>query len=192
MANQPLPTKEERICVALNMLRGLSESDAAVLELMALGQASVEPLRQFVARRDPTGLFQPRCQAVAILAALGARDVLLDLLAHPRAAIDPVEQTGEEAVTSAIARSLSKWPDEEVFSALLDTGRRKPLAGVVEALGNFRCHEAIPIYDAALAEDFSRPAAEDAFRKLGASVAVHLLWLAGVRLPSVELRIGIE
>jgi hypothetical protein len=185
MAYQALWGMEERIRDALRRLRALREGDLAVLDLVELGRVAVDPLRQFVLN-EPGGLFQPRCQAVEALAALGAKEVLLDFLAHPREAVDPVVQTGEEALANAVARSLAKWQDEDVFMALLAAGRHRPLAGIVEALGHFRRSEAIPVYDAALFEDFSRPEAEDAFRKLGRSVAPHLLWLTGVRLPSAE------
>ena len=176
--------QEQRVRQALAKLSGLWEAHLAVVELMAIGSAAVPQLKAFVAAPEPSGIFQPRCEAVGVLGALGAKDVLLDLLSHPREVTNPVEQTGEEAVLSACARCLEKWQDAEVFDCVLASGHRKPLAGVVEALGNYARSEAIPVYDAALAEDFSRAAAEEAFRKLGPSAIPHLISLSQLRLPS--------
>lgn len=168
---------------AIAKLRALREGDLAVLDLISCGDAAVAPLTEFLFAREPSGLFEPRCHAVEALAALSAKDVLMDFLTHPRALSDPVEETGEEAVTNAVARALVKWPDDEVFSLLLSAGRRKPLAGVVEALGEFRREETIPILAAALAEDFPRPEAEEAFRKLGPSACADLVRLANWPTP---------
>lgn len=177
---------EERIHAAIDKLRSLREGDLAVLDLIDYGPAAIGPLRNFLFAREPSGLYQPRCQAVDALAALGARDVLLDFMVHPRTVPDPVEETGEEAVTNAVARALMKWPDEEVFALLLSASRRKVLAGVVEALGCYRRIEAMPALAGALAEDFSRPEAEEAFRKMGAQAGLCLLRLADLRTPSPD------
>ncbi len=186
----------------MNSLRGL---DQAVLVLDACGQAAVEPLCEFLFTRDRSGIFEPRCRAVEVLAALGAKEVLFDFLARfrPRGPIeseleaesreldggreeqllprgecpytnfehrtsnldipDPVEQAGDEAVANAVTRALMKWPGDDVFSLLLETASHKLLAGVVEALGEYRRPEAIPIFVEALGDDFYRPAAEKAF-----------------------------
>lgn len=177
------PEQEERIRQALAKLNGLWEAHLGVVELMAIGSAAVPQLKVFVAAPAPSGIFQPRCEAVGVLGALGAKEVLLDLLAHPRTVTNPVEATGEEAVSNACARGLENWQDEEVFDHLLAAGHQRPLAGVVEALGKYARAEAIPVYDAALGEDFSRAVAEEAFRKLGPSTIPHLISLSQLRLP---------
>ncbi|HUW64990.1 MAG TPA: hypothetical protein VMW83_09890 [Spirochaetia bacterium] len=121
MVNQPLLTTPTcgwvpgRIDDGIARLRALREGDLAVLDLVACGQAAVGPLREFLFARDPSGMFQPRSHAVEVLAALGAKDVLLDFLAHPRDVADPVEQAGEDSVTNAVARALVRWPDDHVF-----------------------------------------------------------------------------
>jgi hypothetical protein len=185
MAQTP-PAIEDRIADAIARLRALRDGDLAVLDLTGCGKAAVEPLREFLFTREPSGLFQARCQAVEALAALGAKDVLCDFLAHPRIVVDPVEQTGEDAVANAAARALIRWPDEDMFSLLMAAANRKLLAGVVEALGNYRRGEALPIFAAALAEDFCRPEAEEAFRKIGSLACPCLLQLADHRTPSLE------
>lgn len=185
MTQAPLAV-ERRIHDAIARLRALHEGDLAVLDLEDCGQAAVEPLREFLFARDPSGIFHPRLQAVEALAALGAKDVLLDFLANARNVTDPVEQAGEDAVTNAVARALIRWPDDHVFSLLLEAACRKLLAGVVDALGEYRREEAVPIFATALGDDFCRPAAENAFRKMGASACPYLLQLVGHRTPSPD------
>ncbi|HLN22865.1 MAG TPA: hypothetical protein VK558_02665 [Patescibacteria group bacterium] len=177
---------ENRVHDAIARLRSLREGDLAVLDLTACGTAAMGPLREFLFAREPSGMFLPRCQAVEALAALGAKEVLYDFLAHPRDVDDPVEQTGEDAVANAAARALIRWPEEAVFSLLLVAAHRKLLAGVVEALGSYRCGMAMPVFAAALAEDFCRPEAEEAFRKIGAPACPCLLQLADYRTPSSD------
>jgi len=144
-------------------------------------------LREFLFARDPSGIFQPRVQAVEALSALGAKDVLCEFLTQLRNVADPVEQTGEDAVANAVARALIRWPNEHVFSLLMAVAHCRLLAGVVEALGTYRRREAMPIFAAALAEDFCRPEAEGAFRKIGAPACSCLLRLADCRTPSPDI-----
>jgi HEAT repeat protein len=164
MTRNPLLTIEDRINNAIDRLKGLREGQIAILDLVACGQAAVEPLSKFLFAYNPSGIFQPRCEAVQALAALGARDVLVEFLSSPRDVIDPVEQAGENAVTNAVARALIKWPDDQVFSLLLE----------------------IPIFAAALGEDFCRPAAEKGFCKIGVSSCPYLLQLAEHRIISAD------
>jgi len=155
-------------------------------DLMACQTAAVEPLRAFLFAREPSGLFQTRCRAVEVLAALGARNVLADFLAHPREVADPVEQAGEDAVMNAVARALMLWPDDHVYGLLLAVSARKLLDGVVEALSPYGRVEAVPVLAAALADDFCRPAAETAFRRMGETACPYLLHLAAGPVPDPE------
>ena len=177
---------QRRIEEGIARLRGLREGDLAVPDLITCGQAAVGPLRAFLFARDPSGIFQPRCQAVEILAALGAREVLVDFLAHPPQFADPVEQAGVDVVTSAVASALVQWPDDDLFPLLLQAVDRKLLPGVVDALGQFARKEAVPVLSAALGEDFCRAAAESGFRRLGTEACPHLLRLAKSRMPSSD------
>ncbi len=97
-----------------------------------------------------------------------------------------MEQAGIDVVTSAVARSLMQWPDDELFSLLLQAAGRKLLPGVVDALGQFGREEAIPVLSAALGEDFCRTAAESGFRRLGTVACPHLLSLAKSALPTPD------
>ena len=177
---------QQRIEQGIDRLRGLREGDRAVQDLIACGRAAIGPLRAFLSERDPSGIFLPRCQAVEVLTTLGAREELLDYLAHPPEEPDPVEQAGIDVVTSAVARALMEWPDDELFALLLQTARHKLLPGVVDALAQFGREEALPVLTAALAEDFCRAAAESGFRRLGDKTCAHLWQLARSPVPSVD------
>lgn len=187
MITQTPSTVKNRIYDAIARLRALREGDQAVHDLVDCGQAAVEPLSEFLFNRDPSGMFQSRCQAVEALADLGAKDVLLDFLTQQRDVADPVEQAGEDAVTNAVARTLHRWPEDRVFLLLLGVAKHKMLTDVVDALGDYRRDEAVPIFAAALGDDFCRPAAENAFRKMGPSVCPYLLHLAESRTPSSDV-----
>ncbi len=175
-----------RIEEGIARLRGLREGERAVTDLIACGQAAVGPLRDFLFARDPSGIFLPRCQAVKVLSALCAKDVLKDYLAHPPNEPDPVEQAGVDVVTSAVARALVQWPDEEIFALLLQAAGRKLLRGVVDALAQFGREETIPILSVALGEDFCRPEAESGFRRLGIRACPHLLQIAKSAVPTQD------
>ena len=119
-----------------------------------------------------------------VLAALKAYDKLRDFLQTPRDVTDPVEQTGEEAVINAAARAVGDLGDRRDLPLLLALLKREHLAGVIEAVGRFRPPEALPYFIEALADDFSRPPAEGAVRKLGLAAQDALFRCAVRRDPS--------
>jgi hypothetical protein len=166
--------KHPHVSVLLAQLESLVDGPTAVLRLAARGPEAVQPLRRFLLEGRITSLFQPRCRAVDALAALGARDVLLEYLAHPRVVSDPVRRQSEDAVESAAARALAVWPSEEVFDVLLERARDRPLPGLVEALGTFRRVEAVPVLIHALEDDLCRLPAEEGLRALGQTAAPAL------------------
>lgn len=173
-----------RVAEGISRLRGLRDGDQAVLDLISCGEAAIGPLREFLFERDPSGIFLPRCQAVEVLSALAAKDVLTDYLAHPPEEADPVEQAGIDVVIGAVARALIQWPDDQLFALLLQAAGRKLLPGVVDALGQFGRDEAVPVLTAALGEDFCRSGAEAGFRRLGTNACSHLRRLAKSPVPT--------
>jgi hypothetical protein len=160
----PLP---HDVRLAIARLKSLHDGDVGVAEVTACGGRAVEPLHALLLERERSGLYQTRCRAVDALAALGARDVLVDFLSTTREAKDPVERLGDEAVINAAALALARECEERVFDLLMTIIRRQPLPGVIGALGAFRRPEAIPFLVAALAEDDCRQAAASALMKLG-------------------------
>ncbi|MGA9138117.1 MAG: HEAT repeat domain-containing protein [Methylovirgula sp.] len=173
-----------RAAEVVDKLRSLEEGHRALVEVVAYGSGAVPALRALLLEREPDGLFQPRCLAVAALAALQAYGVLIEYLSTLRARRDPVEQVGDDAVINATARALADRREEHVFELLLSLAEARLRPGVIEALGTFRRAEALPYFVAALADDDSRPAAEAALRNLGAAASQALMTVA--TFPAAE------
>jgi len=171
---------------AIQKLTSLHEGDLAVADVVACGERAIPALRKILFARDPSGLYEARRRTVEALAKLGALDSLIDFLRAPHDVSDPVEQTGEEAVVNAAARTLADFRDERVIPLLLELTHHHPLAGVVEALGKLRRAEALPYFIQALAEDFTRRAAEIAIRKLGPRPRAALLETACLSFGPLE------
>jgi len=176
-----LPWMPEDVRKAIRKLKSLHDGDIGVIEAIACGERAIPSLSAILFAREPSGLYETRRRAVEALAALGAHDILREFLHTPRAISDPVELTGEEAVINAAARILGKLCDPRDLTLLLSLLRKKPSAGVIEAVGRFRCLEALPFFVEALAEDFYRPAAETAIRALGARPRAGLVRAAADR-----------
>jgi hypothetical protein len=168
---------------AIGKLTSLHDGDIGVIETVACGRRAIPGLRAVLFAREPSGVYEARRRAVEALAQLHAFDVLIEYLRAPRDVADPVEHTGEEAVTNAAARALAGSNDDRVIPLLLELTERSPLAGVVESLGRLRRVEALPYFIEALAEDFTRPAAEVAIRTLGPQARAVLLGAATTRSP---------
>ena len=163
--------------------QSLHGGERAMAALVAYGQKVVPALREILFARDPSGIYQPRCWAVQALAKIGARRVLLEFLNYTNETQNPVERFGDEAVINTAARAVAAWQDEETFACLMRLTERGCLAGVVDALGEFRREETIPIFIHALGEDFCRASAERALKKLGAAARFALLQTVNERLP---------
>jgi hypothetical protein len=173
-----------RLVKDLDLLR---EGEQAVRKLVACGVEAIGPLKEFLFQGRPSGIYEPRRRAVAALASLGAKDVLIEYLLLDKQIPDPVARFGEEAVENAAARALAAWRTEDVFLVLLEVSRRRLLAGVVEALGDFGRMEAVPYLDRALEDDMCGAAAEEAFRKIGQAAGPALVLSALTPLPSLEV-----
>jgi len=175
---------DPEIEVAIKKLKSLHNGDLAFLDVVALGRRAVPALREVLFERDPSGLFEVRCRAVHALAAVGARNVLLEFLRLPHDARDPVERLGNDAVINAAARVVAKCREEHVFQLLLTLAKHRLLPGVIAALGEFQRPQAIPYLVDALAEDECRLAAEIALVKLGHSARPALAQIKTRSRPS--------
>jgi len=165
-------------------LDSLNTGKHAAERLVECGPSAVEPLRRFLFEGIPRKIFQPRFWAVAALARLGAKGVLLEYLLQIREIPDPEDRFGEEAVESAAARFLSAWPGEDIYQSLLKLSERRMLLGLIDALAEFKRPEAIPYFERALEDDFYRSAAEEAFLKIGAASCATLASSAVTPRPS--------
>ncbi len=173
---------------AIDKLSSLQAGDLGLVETVACGRKTIPALRHLVFEREPSGLYETRRRAVEALARLGANGVLIDFLeaSLAREIRDPVEWTGEEAVINAAARALAEAGDARAVPVLLDVVHQHLAAGVIEALGKFGCIEALPRFIDALADDFTRPAAERALRRMGPRARAALLAAAHLRVPTRE------
>jgi HEAT repeat protein len=169
----------KQIQIWIDRLTSLVDGSQASAQLAGFGPAAIAPLKQFLLSGAPNGIFQPRQWAVEALGILGAKDVLLEYLAHDDPIPDPVTRQGEDAVRSTAARLLARWRTDEVFEILLSLTNKRVLPGVISALGEFRRAEALPRLEQALEDDIGRPAAEEAFAKFGAAATDILVSTVG-------------
>ena len=164
----------------------LKEGAGAVAKLIACGHSAIEPLRKFLLAGEPRVLYHTRRWAVEALAGLGARDILLEYLKQEREIPDLAVRLGEEAVKSAAAQKLIKWPSEEVIQVLIGIAQERSLPGALEALGELKRPEAIPFLIEALEDDVCRPVAEDALRKIGRPAESALIQATITSYPNRE------
>lgn len=177
---------DEEIHQFVSELDSLNGSELTAAILIGCGPRAIPPLREFLLRGRPQGIYQPRLRAVEVLAELGAKNVLLEYLRQRRPIPDPVVRFGEDAVRSTAARLLARWRTDEVLVTLLELGEKQVLPGLVETLGEFRRVEALPLLLKALEDDVCRRSAEDALRKIGDSARPTLIEAATQALPSAE------
>jgi hypothetical protein len=177
----------EEVYRLIGELNSLYRGEEAVASLVGLGPVAIEPLSKFLLEGKPRKVFQPRLWAVKALARLGGRDVLIAYLFQEKETADPEESFGEEAVESAAARFLAAWPNEDTYQLLLKLSERRMLIGLIDALAEFKTSEAIPYFERALEDDFYRPAAENAFLKLGAMACDALSRSAVTPYPSSSM-----
>jgi HEAT repeat protein len=172
----------------IERLKARYDAGRAALELITLGAEAIPPLKGFLFRREPSGLYQPRVHAVFALAALNAEHVLIEFLRNaPRVDIsDPVERSGEDAVIDAAGRALAHRRDNECHAVLIGIAEWRSLPGVIEVLGEMRRESAIPFLITGLASDFCRDAAEGALTRIGAAARPALIELVLNPIPSVE------
>jgi hypothetical protein len=158
---------QSEIKLRIERLTSLVDGHEASMELVCFGAAAIGPLKHFLFEGVPSGIFQPRQWAVEALAALGAKDVLLEYLRHNNPMSDPVVREGEDAVRNTAARLVAHWKTDDVFDLLIGLARTRTLPGVIAALGSFQRKEVLPILERALEDDVARPAAEEALAGFG-------------------------
>lgn len=180
------PGRDTEISSCMQELDSLKTGAGAVAKLIACGCLAIKPLRQFLLTGEPGVVYQTRRWAVDALAGLGARDVLLEYLKQERDIPDPAVWMGEEAVKSAAAQKLVRWPSEEVIQVLIGIAQERFLPGALEVLGELKILPAVPLLVAALKDDFCRSPAEEALRKIGLPAAPALIQVAITPYPNRE------
>jgi len=174
----------DKIHFYIEKLNSLKEGEGAVAELIACGRSAIEPLRQYLLEGKPSVVYHSRCWAVEALGGLGAKETLLEYLQQKKNIADAAIRMGEEAVESAAARELIRWPGEEVFRVLLGIAQERCLPGVLEILAEFKKSEAIPFLVKGLEDDIGRRSAEEALRKIGSPAEPDLIRAAVSALPN--------
>lgn len=177
---------DRRVRELMDQLDSLIDGEAAAARLVACGRAAIEPLRRFLVDSRPRGVARPRCWAVQALAGLGAKDVLIDYLQSDAVIEDPVVRLAEEAVQRTAARALTAWRTDDVFEILLTLAIRRPIPGVIEALGEFERRDAVPVLLHALEDDFCRPWAETALDRVADRDRDLLIRSALLPLPTAD------
>lgn len=162
-----MTARRGRVQRLIDELYSLKRGKDAVEGLVRCGPAAIMPLRLFLLEGRPRKIFQPRLWAVEALARLGAKGILVEYLLQEKEIPDPEDRFGEEAVESAAARFLSSWRSQNDYQVLLKLSERRMLLGLIDALAEYKRPESIPYFERALEDDFYRPAAENAFLKLG-------------------------
>ena len=162
----------------IELLESVLAGDRAVEELLALGPQVVPDVARFLLESPPRSLALPRCRAVRVLGELGACAALLMYFHQYWKPADASVLLAEDAVRSAAAQALLHCASAEVFPTLLEAVRDRATGGLVEAVGEFRRPEALPILFELLEDDLCCEQAKTALRKVrqaAQSFAVLLL-----------------
>lgn len=191
-------TTENEIVRLVQNLSSLEAGERALTKLVEYGGQAIGPLKRFLFEGAPSVVHQPRRWAVEALAAIGAKDALIQFLKLHKDISDPAVRLSEELVEDSAAKAVASWPTSGVFETLMGCAIPHPRLGLVEALGAFSNIEAIPYFISALGDDACRSAAEDALRNLGSRAEIALLTGALTRIPpdgeestaSLKRRIG--
>lgn len=176
--------EERDIDQLVQRLNSLHDEYQAVASLIGYGRAAVPALKRFLFAGKPGVVYQPRRAAVEVLGALGAKDVLIEYVTWEKNIADPAVRMAEEAIENAAARELARWRTRDVLETLLGFALTHSRTGVIEALGQFACPEAIPYFLHALEDDLREAAAENALRTLGRRAELALAVAARTALPS--------
>lgn len=180
-----MDSSEDQAARLILALDDLIDGERAIPALIALGPSAIPPLRRFLIERDPTTVYHPRRWAVRALAALDAREVLVEYLLSPHHP-DPEIRLAEEAVRNAAILEFLRWPDRATIRFLLELSQRYMLPALAEVFGSLRVEEAIPFLDRSLEDDVCRPAAETALAAIGEPARAPLLLSLDYRMPTAE------
>jgi hypothetical protein len=157
---------DQSIQEAISELDSLIGGESAVERMVAFGQQAIPHLEHFLLARPPRTISIPRARAVHALGELGAYSVLLKYFERYEKPGDAAVLFAEDAVRSAAGKELARVRREEVYHVLLDTARQRATSGLVQALGEFRRHESVPLFFELLEDDLCRNDALTELRKV--------------------------
>jgi HEAT repeat protein len=166
----PSQMSEKQIGDLVESLDSLQDGDLASDMLVACGKNAIPYLSDFLLNRPPRTISLPRCRAVRALGELGACSTLVAYFKQYARPQDGAVLFAEDAVRSAAARELARYPSAEIFWVLLEAARDRATGGLVLALGDFHRPEAVPVLFEVLEDDFCREDAKKSLRKLPEAV----------------------
>lgn len=149
----------------IGALESLTDGELAVDILVACGSRTVPFLSHALLDAPPQSIAASRCRVVRALGALGEKPILLQYLRNWTRPTDPAVTMAEDAVRSAAAKELLRWPSQEVFDVLLMCIRDRASLGLVEALGAFGRAEAVSVLFHVLLDDICGNAAIEMLRR---------------------------
>lgn len=159
-------TPEQEIERLIGELDSLQDGGMAADMLAARGKRAVPYLEDFLLRGSPRTISLPRCRAVHVLGDLGARSVLISYFKQYTHPTDSAVLFAEDAVRSAAAQELTRYPSGEVFRVLLDAAWQRATGGLILALGKYQRPESVPLLFHILEDDLCREDAMNCLRKM--------------------------
>lgn len=194
MTNWPNETREQMIDRLIGALNSLHDGDLAAEELILCGKSAIPSLEDFLLNSHPRTISVPRCRAVRALGELGAHSTLINYFRNYERPQDSAVLFAEDAVRSAAARELARYPSADVFRVLLDAAWQRVTGGLIIALSEFQRLETVPLFFQVLEDDLCREDAMNGLRKFPDAVRqfgiLSIRGLTGVTLdgPSAICR----
>lgn len=186
MINTP-PSETTAIARWVTLLESIRDGENATEQLIAIGKASIPYLERFLLDSPPRSLALGRCRAVRALGQLGACSALIAYFQQYTRPGDAAVLFAEDAVRSAAAQELLHCGSEAVFPTLVNATQERATSGLVQALGEFRRPEAVPVFFELLEDDLCREDAKAALRKIpDAARPYAMLMLRGQAAASIS------
>lgn len=185
---------EQHIDDLVELLGSLHDGDRAVDMLVACGKNAIPNLSEFLLNGPPRTISLPRCRAARALGELGACSTLIAYFKQYVRPQDAAVLFAEDAVRSAVARELARYPSAEVFRVLLEAAWQRITGGLVLALSEFHRPESVPLLFKTLEDDLCRDDAMNSLRTMPDAVRqfgiLSVRGLSGVTLdgPSAVRR----
>jgi hypothetical protein len=185
---------EQHIDELVESLGSLHDGDRAVDMLVACGKNAIPNLSEFLLNGPPRTISLPRCRAARALGELGACSTLIAYFKQYVRPQDAAVLFAEDAVRSAAARELARYPSAEVFRILIEAAWQRITGGLVLALSEFHRPESVPLLFKTLEDDLCRDDAMNSLRMMPDAVRqfgiLSVRGLSGVTLdgPSAVRR----
>lgn len=169
-------------------LDSLVDGDAVIFQLIGLGPQAIPVLAHHLLATRPRTVPLPRCRTAQALGTVGARHELIAYFRDFHRPEDPAALLAEDAVRSTVAEELAHWKSDDVYQTLLTAAQDRITGGLIRALSSFKRDESIPVFFAALDDDFCRIEATNALRLVpNPARAYALLYLQDLTGESLSM-----